>query len=556
MSNETYLEQYHNLIQSGDVVVGYWIEKVISSLIDDIKNTDEYIYDIDEAHRRINFMQKLCFQSKYPFYHVPLELMPWQLAFYESLYGFKMRETGFRRFIEALLLIARKNGKSTMLAGDGNTDLFIGAGGSEICCISNDDRQCRYIWKEIANMRSQLDPQKLITSQNLTEIRNDRKNIVVSRMSSKTQNKDGGNYTKVYQDECHDVDEPNGDCEIAESAWRSMSTKDDPLFVSATTQGFSSDGCYLDKKLERAKRIIEGEIDDPQLLAFIYEQDNEQEIWNDESSWEKSNPSIRYGVKKIIKLRRDVDNARTDKEARLHLLCKDFNLKQNSAQAWLRSEDYTYEQEVKSLDDFRNCTCLAGLDCSQTTDLTNIKLLLMRPNDNTKYVFSHYWIPEAKLTDSNDKSAGARYEEWAQQGYITICKGAIIDLTLVTDYIIELKRKYGIKVLKCGYDKAYAREFEKTIDEVSEYIREPINQKTMSTPMKWVEKDFEKNIINFGNNPVDEWCLSNACCYIDKFENYSCRKSSANKRIDGAVVFIILYATLLKYNTEFQKVIK
>ena len=552
----TYLEQYHELIQSGGVVVGYWIRKEVENLIDDLNNP-AYIYDTTEAHKRIKFMQTYCLQSKHPYFGKPVELMPWQLAFWEALYSFKMADTGLRRFVEALLEIGRKNGKSTMLAADGNTDLYIGAGGSEICCASNDDRQAKYIWREIAGMRDRFDPKKAISSRNLVEIRNEYKNIIVSRMSSKTQNKDGGNYTKTYQDESHDVDEENGNCEIAEACWRGMSTKDDPLFINCTTQGFSRDGCYLDKKIAHAKAVIEGESDDIHFLPFLFEQDSEQEIWQDESSWEKANPSLRYGVKKWSKLRRDVDLARTDKEARLHLLCKDFNIKQNSAQAWLRSEDFVYIQDKKSLADFRNCFCLGALDCSQTTDLTNLKLLFMRPNDPTKYIFSHYWIPESKLTDSADKAAGARYQEWAQQGYITILRGAsIIDLTEVTKYIAELKEQYNIRVLKCGYDKAYAREFEKSIDELSPTMREPINQKIMSTPMKWVERDFENHVINYGNNPVDAWCLGNACCYIDGHENYSCKKSQANKRIDGAVVFIILYATLLKFNSEFQNVIK
>ena len=551
----TYLEEYNYLIQGRHVIAGYWIKKEVENLIEDLQNP-AYIYDTTEAHKRIKFMQSMCLQSKHPYFGKPVVLMPWQLAFFESLYAFKMRDTGLRRFVESIIEIGRKNGKSTMLAADGNTDLFIGAGGSEICCASNDDRQAKYIWREIAGMRQRLDPKKAISSQNLVEIRNDYKNIIVSRMSSKTQNKDGGNYTKTYQDESHDVDEENGNCEIAEACWRGMSTKDDPLFINCTTQGFSRDGCYLDKKIAHAKAVIEGEADDIHFLPFLFEQDNEQEIWQDESSWEKSNPSLRYGVKKISKLRRDVDLARTDKEARLHLLCKDFNIKQNSAQAWLRSEDFAYIQDKKSLEDFRNCFCLGALDCSQTTDLTNLKLLFMRPNDPTKYIFSHYWIPESKLTDSADKAAGARYQEWAQNGYITICNGSIIDLTQVTDYILKRKTQYGITVLKCGYDKAYAREFEKSIDDISEDIREPINQKVMSTPMKWVERDFENHVINYGNNPVDAWCLGNACCFIDGHENYSCKKSQANKRIDGAVVFVILYATLLKFNSEFQNVIK
>ena len=551
----TYLEEYDYLIKGGHVVTGYWIQKEVDNLVRDMQD-GRFIYDTTEAHKRIRFMQTYCLQSKKPFYMKPVELMPWQLAFIEALYSFKMSDTQLRRFVEALLEIGRKNGKSTFLAADGNTDLFIGAGGSGICCGSNDDKQAKYIWSEIAGMRSRLDPKKAITGQNLTEIKNKVKNISIIRMSSKTQNKDGGNYTKFYQDESHDVDEENGNCELAEAGWRSMSTLDDPIFIGCTTQGFSRDGCYLDKQIERAKGVIDGEIDDIHFLPFLFEQDSEQEIWTDESSWEKSNPSLRYGVKKYAKLRRDVDLARTDKAKRLHLLCKDFNIKQNSAQAWLRAEDFTYIQDRKSLEDFRGCICLAALDCSQTTDLTNLKLLFMRPEDPTKYVFSHYWIPETKLQDTADKAAGARYAEWAQQGYMTICSGSIIDLTQVVDYIAELKKQYGIRVFKCGYDKAYAREFEKAIDKLSDDIREPINQKVMSSPMKWAERDFGSHIINFGNNPVDTWCLENACCYIDGHENYSCKKSQASKRIDGAVVFIILYATLMRFNSDFQRYIK
>lgn len=551
----TYLEEYDYLIKGRHVVAGYWIQKEVDNLVHDLQD-GRFIYDTTEAHKRIRFMQSMCLQSKKPFYMKPVELMPWQLAFIEALYSFKMSDTQLRRFVEALLEIGRKNGKSTFLAADGNTDLFIGAGGSGICCGSNDDRQAKYIWDEIAGMRGRLDPKKAITGQNLSKITNKVKNISIIRMSSKTQNKDGGNYTKFFQDESHDVDEENGNCELAEAGWRSMSTLDDPLFIGCTTQGFSRDGCYLDKQIERAKGVIDGEIDDIHFLPFLYEQDSEQEIWIDESSWEKSNPSLRYGVKKIAKLRRDVDLARTDKAKRLHLLCKDFNIKQNSAQAWLRAEDFTYLQDKKSLEDFRGCICLAALDCSQTTDLTNLKLLFMRPDDPTKYVFSHYWIPETKLNDTADKAAGARYAEWAQQGYMTICSGSIIDLTQVVDYIAQLKKQYGIRVYKCGYDKAYAREFEKAIDELSEDIREPINQKVMSSPMKWAERDFESHIINYGSNPVDKWCLENACCYIDGHENYSCKKSQASKRIDGAVVFIILYATLMRFNSEFQRYIK
>lgn len=551
----TYLEAYKSLIDNGEVVVGYWIKRAVDNLVEEM-NDPRFVYDTTVAHKRIKFMQTMCLQSKNPYYMKPLALCPWQLAFFEVLYSFKMADTGLMRFTEAILEVARKNGKSTLLAADGMTDLFIGGGGRDICCASNDDRQAKLIWKEIAGMRDRLDPKKSVSGSNLVEIRNKTKNINIFRLSSKTQNKDGFNLAKMYLDESHDIDEENGQSEIAEAGWRSMSAQDEPLFINCTTQGFSRDGCYLDKKIAYAKEVISGEREDIHFLAFLFEQDSEAEIWQNESSWEKSNPSIRYGIKKVGKLRRDIEIAKTDKATRIHLLCKDFNIKQNSAEAWLRSEDFMYEQEKLSLDDFRGCVALSALDCSQTTDLTNLKLLFMRPGDDTKYIFSHYWIPESKLLSSADKAAGARYEEWAQKGLLTICSGNIIDLSMVTEYIVELKNRYGIIVHKCGYDKAYAREFERTIDELNDEIREPINQKYLSVPMKWTEQEFLGRKINYGNNPIDAWCLGNACCFVDKNGDYSCRKAQPTKRIDGAVVFIMLFATLARFRGEYERFVK
>ena len=247
----TYLEQYHELIKNGDVVVGYWIRREIENLIEDL-NDPAYVYDTTEAQKRIRFMETCCLQSKAPYYMMPIKLMPWQKAWWEAVYSFRMADTGKKRFTEGLLEIARKNGKSTMLAADGNFDLFVGEGGMDICCASNDDRQARLIWSEIGGMRSRLDPKKIITGQNLTEIKNRRKNITVFRLSSKTQNKDGFNISKTYLDESHDISEENGQSEIAEACWRSMSSKDEPLFINATTQGFNRE-CYLDKKISYIK---------------------------------------------------------------------------------------------------------------------------------------------------------------------------------------------------------------------------------------------------------------------------------------------------------------
>lgn len=549
----SYLEEYWYLIEHREVVVNHWIRAEVRNLINDFDNP-AYFYDPTEAHKRIKFMETFCLQSKQPYYMKPISLMPWQKAWWEAVYSFKNEDDKLRRFIEALLLIARKNGKSTMCAADGNTDLFVGEGGSDICCASNDDRQAKLIWREIGGMRQRLDPKKAITYQNLVEIGNRTRNITVFRLSSKTQNKDGFNISKTYLDESHDISEENGQSEIAEACWRGMSSKDEPLFINSTTQGFNRD-CYLDHKVSYAKSVISGEIDDPRFIAFLYEQDSEQEIWQDESSWEKSNPAIRYGVKKVAKLRRDVEAAKFDKATRIHLLTKDFNMAQASGQAWLMLEDYDYPQEVYDLEDFRGSLILGAVDLSATTDLSCAKILLMKPDDKTKYVHTHYWIPESKLEDSDDKECGANYVEWAKKGLITIHEGNEIDISKIGDWYYNLYREYGLRPFKTGYDQRYAKTFIERMDDYG-FETERLDQgRALSNAMKLVEADLKSRLINYRENEVDKWCLENCCCEVDNVANIQPvkPKGQKGKRIDGTVTLIMLYEMFRRYRTDFME---
>ena len=551
----TYLEEYWGLIQTGQLVIGYWIKKQIKNLINDL-NDPRYIYDTTEAHKRIKFEESLCLQSKAPYYMKPIKLLPWQKAWWEAVYSFKMANTGERRFTEGLLEVARKNGKSTMFAADGNYDLFMGEGGTDICCASNDDRQAKLIWLEIGGMRSRLDPKKTITSQNLTEIKNKQKNINIFRLSSKTQNKDGFNISKTYLDESHDIAEENGQSEIAEACWRGMSSKDEPLFLNCTTQGFNRD-CYLDHKINYAKRVISGEIDDIHFIAFLYEQDSEQEVWQNELSWEKSNPSIRYGVKKVGKLRRDVEAAKHDKATRIHLLTKDFNIPQSNAQSWLMLEDYDYSVEVFDLEDFRGSFILGAVDLAATTDLSSAKILLMRPGDKTKYIYSHYWIPESKLEDSNDKEAGADYVQWAKQGLLTIHEGNEVDISQIADWFFKLYKNYKLRPFKIGYDQRYAKTFIDRCDEYNFETEMLAQGRALSNAMKLTEAELKSQSVNYNENAIDKWCLSNCCCKVDDVGNIQPVKipGQKSKRIDGALTFIMLYETYRRYKTDFMTLI-
>lgn len=546
-----YLVEYREAIRNGDIIAGQELILELDKLIRDLKDP-RYKYDTSEAYTRMKFMENLCLQNKKPFYMKPMDLLLWQKAFIEVLYSFKKysEELGrwIRRFQDVILLIARKNGKTTLMAADGHTDLRIGDGGQDIVCASNDDKQASLLWNEIDGMRKRIDPKGKWTHKNMSEIRNKSTDTKIFKLSSKTQNKDGRNIDKTYFDESHDAE----DDEIAAACQKSMSVKDEPLFINLTTEGFVNDG-YLDNKLIYARKVLHDEIDDDTFLPWLYTQDSEQEIWENEQSWYKSNPSLGV-IKKWSYLRGEVAKSKVDKSTRMHTLCKDFNIKQNNAQAWLMREDYDYPTEVFDLEDFRNAMCLGAVDLAATTDLANAKILLMKPGDKTKYVYSHYWIPESKLNASDDKEAGAKYVEWARDGLLTIHEGNEIDISKIADWFYQLYKDYGLRLYKCGYDQRYSKSFLDRMDEFGfecEMIYQ--NRYVMSTPMKLVEADLKSQMINYNQNDMDKWCLGNAAMEMDNLGNVMCVKvnNQKSKRIDGAVTLIILYETFRRYRSDF-----
>ena len=550
--NNTYLQDYYNAIMRGEIIAGQELITALSQLIKDMENP-RYIFDTREADRRMSFIETFVKLTKSPFYGKPMILLPWQKAFITALYSFKMADTGFDRFKRSILLIGRKNTKSETCNALAFTELMIGNSGSDIICSSNDDTQANILYDGVNTMREIFDPKSKRTHKNLSFIKNKKTGSKVFKLSDKTRNKEGRNIDFAIIDEVHELK----DSTIINSIDQSQSLKDNPKRIIITTEGLTNDGA-LDHELEYARKVLSGEYDDETLLIWLYTQDSEAEIWQDESSWMKSNPTVGV-IKKYDYLRDRLNKARVDRAERIFTLCKDFNIKQNTAESWLMLEDYDYPQEVKTLEDFRGCFALAAVDLAETTDLTNCKLLFMREGDPMKYVFSHYWIPEGKLEKSDDMSTGAQYKQWAKEGYLTICPGYDNELSIVADWIASLKRDYDIRVLRCGYDQRFAKDFLNRMEEYgieTEMIQQ--SKEVMSAPMKQVAAELKGRLINYGRNPVDMWTLGNAAMEIDNLGRVMCIKINKqhSRRIDGAVTLIILYATLQRFRSEFMRYVK
>lgn len=557
--DNSYLLEYRARAECGEVIIGQELWQELDNLSEDFHN-DRYFYNIDDARLRMDFMENCIRLTKSPFYNKPMILMLWQKAWIEAFYSFKMSETGFDRFKKTILLIARKNTKSETSSGLANAEFIVGNEGADICCSSNDDAQCSLVYDAIDMMRQLYDPNDLDTKRNQRFILNKATNTKIFKMSDRTKNKEGRNIDFAIVDETHEMKENI----IGKSIEQSQSLKDNPKFINITTEGFVVDG-YLDDELKKARAVINGEDDGiaaERLLPWLYTQDSELEVWQGNRKnrlWMKSNPTLGV-VKKWEYLEEQIDIARKSKADRIFVLSKDFNIKQNGGEAWLNLEDYDYEA-VYNLEDFRGCICLGAVDLSETTDLTCAKILLMRPDDNTKYVYTKYFIPERKLTDSDDKGAGAKYAEWAQEGYITICEGNDIDLSVVADWFYSLYLEYDIKLWKCGYDQRFSKDWinrmefygwQKANEDLILILQ---NRQTLSNAMKLCEADFTHQLINYNRNPVDMWCLRNAGIDVDDSGQCMVIKMETQKRIDGAVTFVILYEMYRRYRTEYKQML-
>lgn len=568
--DNSYLLEYRGRAETGEILIGQelWIE--LDNLAEDITN-ERYIYNRDDALLRMDFMENCVRLTKSPFYNKPMVLMLWQKALVECFYSFKMakesKERGMwiDRFKKLLLLIARKNTKSETSSALATSELIVGNPGADIVASSNDDAQASIVYDAIDMMRQLIDPSDADTKRNQRFILNKTTNTKIFKLSDRTRNKEGRNIDFAIVDETHEMK----DNVIGKSIEQSQSLKDNPKFINITTEGFVVDG-YLDAELKKARSVIMREDPDDiageRLLPWLYTQDSELEVWNgtrENRLWMKSNPTLGI-VKKWSYLEEQVATARKNKADRIFVLSKDFNIKQNAAEAWLNLEDYNYENAY-NLEEFRGSMCLGGVDLSETTDLSCAKILLMRKDDPVKYIHTHYFIPESKLEDSNDINQGAHYKEWAEAGLLTITEGNDIDLSVVADWFYSLYNTYNIRLWRCGYDQRFAKDWisrmsyygwEKTGGDDSDLVMILQNAQTLTNAIKLVEADFKHKLIKYNNNAVDKWCLGNAGIKVDDKGFALIVKMETGKRIDGAVALAILYETYRRYRTEFKTIIE
>ena len=573
----SYFIEYYKACRRGDILVGHELQTTLEMLMQDIlHNSDVYRFTLDEAHKRIHFIEHEIKHFEAPFAGKPFILALCQKAIAEAIFGFYMYdpETSdggrwVRRFQDVLLLMGRKNGKTPFIAALVLAEWFCGEVGQKVMCASNDYEEAGLIFDCINAFREESRAVSKVTRKNIKGIffgnPKQRKKTgkfsaqnkaSIKKMSARQRALEGRNLKTVIVDEVHEMQDDT----LVLPLKTSLSTQDEPLYFEITTEGTVRDG-YLDRRLEHARKVLRGEESAPRWLIWLYTQDSEAEVWNNERSWQKSNPLVGI-AKKWSYLRDKVDIASKSGAERAYILAKDFNIKQLSAAAWLRLADIVACNGTFELADFAKNWCICGVDLAETNDLAACTFLFMRPNDPAKYLHTMYFVTEAKAGDNNATDSPTNpekrdYKQWAAAGLVRIIKGNVIDDDVVANYIREIYDAYHIRPLRVGYDEWHAKEFAKiTAHNFGQDVMTKIKMtcESLNVPTRNVETDLQARHVNYNANEMCTWCFQNTAIRVDKKGFVMPEKIGGyiGNKIDGTMSKVIAYAALRECKSEFM----
>lgn len=559
--------EYLKAIEAGKTTVSRKVRAVYErevSWMDRPPKDKAFIWHYDEAiaQRHIDFMQTFCRQSKGKKGKQPIKFEPFQLAKMGLVFGW-VDDQGLRRFREIVDIRGRKCGKSTEMACVEH-DMLINdfrqptggkrefENGPEIYNVANSKDQAKLVFTECCNMRVQSPALKMIERKRQNDIYCERNFGIIKAMAAKTDNLDGLNASFVGQDEWHMAK----DSSLYDVMKQSQAERDQPLYWLVSTNGFVRMGFYDDKYAYASSVALWQEgFHDYRMLPLIHELDAKEE-WTDPSCWEKANPGLGK-IKSVQTLMEHVDQAKRDPSFLPTVLTKDFNIPETTHATWLTYEEAVNESVVPQ-EFLDHSYAVGGCDLSAVQDLTCATLIIMKPNDDRKYVLQQYFIPESKLDPVDEKHRSDReapYKRWAELGWLTICKGAQVNYHDVTMWFVKMVREHDIRPLWICYDAALSGYWRPEMDEYG-FNMEKIRQGpfTWSYPMKQLHAEFKDRKIIYQNNPMLLWCLLNTAVKStnrDGIESIQPVKTATNRRIDGQVSLLNAYTGLQSHIDEF-----
>ena len=459
---DNYILEYYQQIKDGSVLVGKWVKMLYECIVHGIED-GIYLYDAKKADRAIKWIEKYCHHTegeKAPD-HLRLEL--WQKALLACMFGLCDPKNGKRQFREVFLVVGRKNGKSLFASAIANYIFFEDGGfGARVYCVAPKLDQADIIYNDIWTMITQepelmqqkdipLEAQPNTARHRMTDLYIESSNSTVKKIAFSAKKSDGFNPSLCI---CDEVASWQGDAGLKqyEVMKSGMGARPEGIMLACTTSGYQNDSIF-DELLKRSTRFLLGESKETRLLPFLYMIDDIDK-WNDINELRKANPNLGVSIP-VDYLLEEIAIAEGSLSKKVEFITKYCCQKQNSSTAWLSTQTVAkcMTEDIK-LADFAHSYCVAGIDLSQTTDLTSACVVIER--NGILNVFSKFWLPSERIDEASERD-GVPYRIFIERGLLDPSGDNYVDYKDCYNWLVSLVEHYEILPLVVGYDRYSAQ---------------------------------------------------------------------------------------------------
>jgi len=565
MTKKNYILEYYQKLKNGTEVAGRFIHTIYGYIIDGLEKKD-FFFDAKKANKAIDWIEEHCFHVEGPKAPSPLELELWEKAFVSCIFGI-VDDNGRRQFREVVLLIGRKNGKSLLASAIENYIFRCDGGyGARVFNIAPKLEQADIIYSNLWGMIN-LDPEVRAKRQAIEDKRAQthqkveddptvpRKrasdyyiadtNSTVKKIAFSAKKSDGFNPSLCI---CDEIAAWEGDAGLKqyEVMKSGMGAREEGILLSCTTAGYINDSIY-DEMLKRATRFLLGDSREKRLLPFLYMIDDIDK-WNDINELRKANPNLGVSVS-IDFMLEEIAIAEGSLSKKREFICKYCNLKQNSSLAWIEAKVVeNMSGEALNLDDFRSSYCVAGIDLSQTTDLTAATVVIEK--DGELYVFAKFWLPSEKIDEATARD-GLPYNLYIERGLLEPSGENFVDYHDCFNWLTGLVENYEILPIMTGYDRFSANYLVQDLERYGFRTDDVYQGDNLWPVLQEMQGLFEDGRVHIGDNDLLKVHLLNSAIKMSVERGRGkLVKLSPNLHIDGTAALADAFCVRQKWFDE------
>ena len=445
-------------------MVGKWIRLLYEVII---KGIDEgrWFYDDNLARNAIGFIERYCHHYKGKLAPRRIRLSLWQKAAISMIFGI-VDGAGKRQFREVFMVVGRKQGK-TLLAAAIACYMAYAAGeyGSEIYFLAPKLDQADLCYSALEyNVHAEPELDAITRSTKYRGLMINETNTMVKKLAFTSKKSDGYSPMFYCADEVAAWPGSNG-----LRQWEVMASgtgaRQEPLGLAISSGGYENEGLF-DELMKRGTGFLMGNSREQHILPIIYMVDD-GEKWNDIEELKKSLPGLGESVEEDF-IRKEIQTAEESISKAVEIKVKYANLKQNLSTAWLRAEDISRMfGHHKALDELKNHYCVAGVDLSQTTDLTSC--CIVTEVDGILWVHSHFWLPNKRLEEATRRD-NIPYEIYIKKGFLSLSGEEFINNDDVLLWFMDLVKRFRIYPLQLGVDRWSAQDLMQKLKQKSFHV--------------------------------------------------------------------------------------